>query len=177
MLGNITMTFTPTYGVVFPLASVDTISLGNPMGKARMAAVPIAVPPPPPREISPWIRPVATSCDTTNGAAFTMAATASPRSRLAASAENSIPAAAVTSLRVMSGFKPGSWVTFEQPWGKDGQRQETDKLVEITPEKAVLESTIVENGFKYPDEEAMALEGPSRLPTGATDSQCERDGA
>ena len=52
--------------------------------------------------------------------------------------------------REWSGFKPGSWVTFEQPWGKDGQRQETDKLVEITPEKAVFESTIVENGFKYP---------------------------
>jgi hypothetical protein len=50
-----------------------------------------------------------------------------------------------------SGFKPGSWVTFEQPCGKNGELlQETDKLVKITREKAVFESTKVENGFKYP---------------------------
>ena len=55
MLGNITMSFTPTYCDVLPLASVVTMTFGNPIGNARMAAVPMAVPPPPPREITPSI--------------------------------------------------------------------------------------------------------------------------
>jgi len=49
-----------------------------------------------------------------------------------------------------SGFKTGSWVQFEQPCGKDALMQETYKLLEFSAEKAVLECTKVENGFKYP---------------------------
>jgi hypothetical protein len=49
-----------------------------------------------------------------------------------------------------SGSKPGSWVTFEQPCGKGALLQETDKLLELSPEKAVFECSKVENGFKYP---------------------------
>ena len=49
-----------------------------------------------------------------------------------------------------AGFKPGSWVTFEQPCGKGALMQETYKLLERSPEKAVFECTKVENGFKYP---------------------------
>src|SRR6266566_2201228 len=39
MLGNITMSFTPTYCAVLPLARVETITLGKPIGSARFAAV------------------------------------------------------------------------------------------------------------------------------------------
>jgi hypothetical protein len=49
-----------------------------------------------------------------------------------------------------SGFKPGSWVKFEQPCGKGALMQETYKLLEFSAEQAVLECTKVENGFKYP---------------------------
>jgi len=49
-----------------------------------------------------------------------------------------------------SGFKPNSWVTFEQPWGRDGVRQETEKLVRISKENVVLECAIVENGQPFP---------------------------
>ena len=45
MLGNITMSLTPTYWAVLPLASVETINFGNPTAKARIADVAIAVPP------------------------------------------------------------------------------------------------------------------------------------
>jgi hypothetical protein len=49
-----------------------------------------------------------------------------------------------------SGVKPGSWVTFEQPCGKDALMQETYKLLEYSAERAVLECRKVENGFEYP---------------------------
>lgn len=49
-----------------------------------------------------------------------------------------------------SGFKPGSWVKFEQPCGKGVFMQETYKLLEFSAEQAVLECTKVENGFQYP---------------------------
>ena len=108
MLGNITMSFTPTYCAVFPLANVDTITFGNPIGNARIAAVAIAVPPPPPREITPSIFFSVTSRDSTIGAPSDIAATASPRSRFATSAFKSFPAACATSKRVMSGFSCAS---------------------------------------------------------------------
>ena len=57
MLGIITMSFTPTYCAVLPLASVETISLGKPSGSARMPAVAMAVPPPPPSEMTPSMLP------------------------------------------------------------------------------------------------------------------------
>ena len=47
------MSLGPTYGRVSPLAMVETITLGTPTGKARMAAVASVVPPEPPAEISP----------------------------------------------------------------------------------------------------------------------------
>jgi hypothetical protein len=49
-----------------------------------------------------------------------------------------------------SSFKPGSWVTFEQPCGKGALMQESYKLLERTSEKATFQCTKVENGFKYP---------------------------
>jgi|ERR1043166_4892673 hypothetical protein len=52
--------------------------------------------------------------------------------------------------KLWCGFKPNSSVTYEQPWGKDGKRQEIVKLVEISSEKAVLETLIIENDFKFP---------------------------
>jgi hypothetical protein len=59
------------------------------------------------------------------------------------------------------GFKPGSWVTFEQPCGKQALMQETYKLLERSAEKAVFECTKVENGFKYP---LFQQETPAKLP-------------
>src|SRR5436190_9931147 len=108
ILGNITMSFTPTYWAVFPLASVETITLGNPIGRARIAAVPIAVPPPPPSEMTPSIFFSAASRPSTRGAPFDIAATVSPRSRRATSAPRFIPAAAAISCRVTSGLSFGS---------------------------------------------------------------------
>ena len=49
-----------------------------------------------------------------------------------------------------SGFKPGSWVKFEQPCGKGALMQETYKLLEFSAEQALFECAKVENGFKYP---------------------------
>lgn len=46
--------------------------------------------------------------------------------------------------------RPGSWVTFEQPCGKDALMQETYKLRALSEAEAVFECTKVENGFKYP---------------------------
>ena len=56
MLGNMTMSLVPTYGWVFPLASVENISLGKPIGSAgggRARADRGA--PPPPNEMMPAI--------------------------------------------------------------------------------------------------------------------------
>ena len=39
----------PTYGLVSPDATVETISLGTPIGRARIACVTSADPPEPPR--------------------------------------------------------------------------------------------------------------------------------
>ena len=52
--------------------------------------------------------------------------------------------------RAWSEFKPNSWVTYEQPWGVDGKRRETQKLVEISKEKVILELAVVENGLEFP---------------------------
>ena len=43
----------PTYGFTSPEATVETITLGTPMGRRRMAGVASAVPPEPPAEMSP----------------------------------------------------------------------------------------------------------------------------
>ena len=92
---------------MLPLASVETISFGKPSGSTRIAAVPMAVPPPPPSEITPSILPSAASFSNKTGAAFDIATTHSPRSRFAISGARSSPAAAATSSRVMSGVTDG----------------------------------------------------------------------
>ena len=74
MLGIITMSFTPTYCAVLPLARVETMSFGKPSGSARIPEVAMAVPPPPPSEITPSMRPSACSFERMIGAAFDMAA-------------------------------------------------------------------------------------------------------
>ena len=51
------MSLPPTNGRVWPLASVLTITLGTPNGKARIAAVPITVPAEPPRPRMPSTSP------------------------------------------------------------------------------------------------------------------------
>ncbi len=107
MLGNITMSFVPRYGATFPAASVLTITLGKPMGSARIAAVPMAVPPPPPSEITPSILPASTSFVRMAAAAWAMAVTLSPRSLRATSRVRSTCPAAATSSREMSGFTTG----------------------------------------------------------------------
>ena len=53
MLGIMVISFSPMYCAVFPLARVETISFGKPIGSARMPAVAMAVPPPPPSEMTP----------------------------------------------------------------------------------------------------------------------------
>ena len=47
------MSLGPTYGRVSPLAIVETITLGQPIGSARMPCVAIEVPPEPPAEMMP----------------------------------------------------------------------------------------------------------------------------
>jgi hypothetical protein len=83
MLGKSTTSLTPTYCEVLPLARVVTMTFGNPMGNARMAAVPMAVPPPPPREMTPSILFSRASLSSSAGAPRDIASTASPRSRFA----------------------------------------------------------------------------------------------
>ena len=53
------MSLTPTKPRTSPLASVDTMTLGMPRGRARIAAVPIVVPAPPPMAITASIGPSA----------------------------------------------------------------------------------------------------------------------
>ena len=78
------------------------MSFGNPIGSGRMAADAIAVPPPPPSEITPWMRPSATIRSSSRGAAPAIADTHSPRSPRATSPGRSMSPAAATSARVMS---------------------------------------------------------------------------
>ena len=56
------------------------MSFGTPMGSARIAAVPTAVPPPPPIETMPSIRPSRWSRAATSAAPRAITAMASPRS-------------------------------------------------------------------------------------------------
>ena len=84
------------------------MSFGKPIGKARIAAVPRAVPPPPPSEMTPSIFLSATSWASRTGAALDMATTHSPRSCWSISGCRSRPAALATWKRVMSGVTCGS---------------------------------------------------------------------
>jgi hypothetical protein len=73
------MSLGPTYGRVSPLAMVETITFGQPIGSARMPAVASEVPPEPPAlMMPPRSRRVRTNCSK----ACAMAVTARPRSPL-----------------------------------------------------------------------------------------------
>ena len=54
---SIRMSLSPTHGRTWPEASVLTISFGTPIGRARMAAVPMVVPAEPPRASTPSTLP------------------------------------------------------------------------------------------------------------------------
>ena len=54
---SISTSLSPTYGRTWPDASVLAMSLGTPIGKARMAAVAIVVPAEPPRPSTPATSP------------------------------------------------------------------------------------------------------------------------
>ena len=107
MAGIITMSFTPTYCAVLPLASVETMSFGNPSGRARIAVVQMEVPPPPPREMTPSISPAACICASTTAAACPIAATHSPRSLRDIKPARSSPLMRATSSRETCGSKRG----------------------------------------------------------------------
>lgn len=67
-----------------------------------------------------------------------------------------------------SHFRPGSWVTFEQPCGKGAVMRETYKLRTFSEDGAVFECTKVENGFQYPIFERSVLgKLDAREPLGA----------
>ena len=53
MEGIMIISLVPTYWETLPEAMVETITLGTPMGSARMAGVTSEVPPDPPQEIMP----------------------------------------------------------------------------------------------------------------------------
>ncbi len=57
----IRMSLVPTYGATLPLAIVETMTLGSPIGRARMAGVISAVLPLPPMPITPATRPASCS--------------------------------------------------------------------------------------------------------------------
>ena len=53
MEGIMIISLVPTYWETFPEAIVETITLGTPIGSARMAGVTSEVPPDPPQEMIP----------------------------------------------------------------------------------------------------------------------------
>src|SRR4051794_5911261 len=98
----------PTYGRVSPDASVETISLGTPTGRSRIACAAIDELPEPPTAATPSSRPSACSRASTEAAPLPMAATAAPRSPARASSEWSAPPARATSSRDTSASTCGS---------------------------------------------------------------------
>ena len=73
------MSLGPTYGRVSPLAIVETIIFGIPIGSLRIPAVASVVPPEPPAEIIP---PISRRVDIKRSNAIAIADTALPRSPL-----------------------------------------------------------------------------------------------
>src|SRR4051812_10620328 len=98
----------PTYGLVSPDATVETISFGTPIGSARMAWVTSAEPPEPPSPPTASSRPSAYRRFTISAAPRAIVSTAAPRSPAAASTAGSAPTAAPTSARAISGATSGS---------------------------------------------------------------------
>ncbi len=76
----IRMSLVPTYGATFPLAIVETMTLGSPIGSARIAGVIRAVLPLPPMPITPANRPASNSWLRKPARASPIAVIASPRS-------------------------------------------------------------------------------------------------
>ena len=70
----------PTYGLVSPDATVETISFGTPTGSARIACVASVVPPVPPSAPIASSRPSASSRRTISAAPRPIASIAAPRS-------------------------------------------------------------------------------------------------
>ena len=70
----------PTYGLVSPDATVETISFGTPIGSCRIAWVTSAEPPEPPSPPIASSRPSAWSRFTTSAAPRAIVSTAAPRS-------------------------------------------------------------------------------------------------
>ena len=98
----------PTYGLVSPEATVETISFGTPMGSLRIACVTSADPPEPPRPPIASSLPSTWRRSTISAAPRAIVSTAAPRSPAAARDATSAPAAAATSSRVTSGAASGS---------------------------------------------------------------------
>src|SRR4051812_30204483 len=107
MVGIIAMSFTPTKPRTSPLASVDTMTFGIPSGSARIAAVPIDVPAPPPIAIMASSSPRSSNRCTMTLAPRLIAVTARPRSASETSAASDAPPAVATSSRVMKGVNAG----------------------------------------------------------------------
>ena len=168
MLGNITMSFTPTYCAVLPLASVETMSLGKPSGSARMPAVAMAVPPPPPSEITPSMRPSACSLARTTGAACDIAATASPRSCRARIAGRSRPASAAASSRETSGATCG---------GPSGAEIDEQRLVTARADLLGDEGVFVAFGVEGAEESDGGHAGKSETPPKQTEARRNRQHA
>ena len=106
--GNMTTSLVPTYWETLPEAMVETITLGTPMGSARMAGVARLVPPEPPTEMMPSNFPSAKSCGTSFSAPRDMTSVARARSCFWAMTAMSSPTAAATSAFETSGAKYGS---------------------------------------------------------------------
>jgi hypothetical protein len=98
----------PTYGLVSPDATVETMSFGTPIGSSRIAWVTRAEPPEPPRPPIASSRPSAWSRFTISAAPRAIVSIAAPRSPAEARASASAPTAAATSSRVTSGAASGS---------------------------------------------------------------------
>src|SRR5699024_8585610 len=105
--GIITISLVPTYGCVFPEASVDTITFGTPIGKARIAGVTIDVPPEPPNERTPSNLPCSYSSGSTYSIPLANPAVASPLSFLADNSSMSLPNATATTMLVICASDAG----------------------------------------------------------------------
>ncbi len=85
-----------------PAATVETINLGTPTGRARMAWAASAVPPDPPRATAPSSFPASHSRASVLAAPAAIVVTAAPRSPAAHSSGSDTPAAAATASASMS---------------------------------------------------------------------------
>ena len=94
--GSITTSLVSTYPLVSPDATVLTITLGTPTGKARIAAVPTAVPALPPIPRIPSIRPSSKSRRTTAAPPWAITPMAVPRSPWDRRSARLVPPASAT---------------------------------------------------------------------------------